>query len=63
MKKMIITIKNGEITSEIQGVKGKNCKDIDRFLDDIGQKTSEKLTLEYYQSGNVDNNYVYIHNR
>jgi hypothetical protein len=63
MGKMIITIKNGKITSEIKGVKGKGCQEIDKFLNEIGRKESDKNTLEYYQGGNVDSNSVHIINR
>ncbi len=60
MNKMIITIKNGKITSEIKGIKGRSCQDVDKFLDEIGRKESVKHTLEYYQNGNADNNYINI---
>lgn len=63
MNKMIITIKNGEITSEIKGVKGRSCQDIDKFLEEIGTKESTKHTLEYYQNKNINNNYINIVSR
>lgn len=56
MGKIIITIKDGEVQSKVEGVKGVNCKNIDKFLRQLGKVISDKKTKEYYQSAEVTNN-------
>lgn len=59
-KKMIITIKDGEITSEIVGVKGSSCQNIDKFLDEIGLRKSMELKPDYFGSGGEAQNAIHI---
>lgn len=45
---MTITIdKDGKITSDIKGVKGKSCTGIDAFLGTLGETLSDVKTKEY----------------
>ncbi len=51
-KKLIITIgKDGNISGEISGVKGKKCLDYTRLLESIveGKVIGQEYTQEYYQ--------------
>lgn len=50
MKKIILTIKDGQLNSKIKGFNGNSCRNIDKFLYDIGVKSSEVKTKEYYVS-------------
>lgn len=53
MQKIKVTIaKDGTISYEVSGVKGKSCKDVTKFIDLLSDKTLEtKNTGEYYQQG------------
>ncbi|NML41019.1 DUF2997 domain-containing protein [Chitinophaga sp. G-6-1-13] len=49
---MIISIdKDGNVTAEINGVKGSSCKDYTKLVEQIieGQIINETLTSEYYE--------------
>lgn len=54
MKEEIIVLieKNGEIQTEVLGVKGKSCIDITGFIAALGDSTTT-LKGEYYQQGTV----------
>jgi hypothetical protein len=51
-KKLIISIdKNGAVTAEVSGAKGKKCLDYIALLEDIleGKVASQEYTQEYYE--------------
>jgi hypothetical protein len=51
-KKLIISIdKNGLVSAEVNGVKGKKCRDYLALLEAIleGKAVAEELTPEYYE--------------
>ena len=51
-KKIIISIdKNGFVTAEVSGAKGKKCSDYITLLEDIleGKTVSKEYTHEYYE--------------
>jgi len=50
MSKIIIIIKDGEIKSKVEGIKGMSCKNTDKFLKELGTEIKNDKTKEYYQS-------------
>jgi hypothetical protein len=50
LSKIIITIKDGEIKSKVEGILGTSCKDTDKFLKELGNVIKDNKTKEYYQS-------------
>jgi len=50
----IIFEKNGTSTMKVNGIKGKNCKDITKpFEKALGITSDDKNTPEYYENDNV----------
>ena len=50
----IIFEKDGTSVVKVNGVKGKNCKDLTKsFEKALGSKTDDKNTPEYYQNDNI----------
>lgn len=48
MEKIEISISaTGEISYGVSGVKGAKCKDLTRFIDQLGQVTETQTTAEY----------------
>ena len=48
---------NGEAIISVNGVKGKSCKDVTKFLEkELGKVVEEKKTKEYYETEKVKNN-------
>lgn len=46
---IIVTVKkDGAIEYVVKGVKGKSCKDVTKFLDELGTVTSTKDTSEAF---------------
>jgi hypothetical protein len=43
----VVIKKNGEMEYTVSGVKGKGCKDLTRFLDQMGQVLETENTAEY----------------
>lgn len=54
--KMIITIKDGQISSQIENIKGKSCTETDKFLKNIGVQIKEVKTKDYYLTSNKEVN-------
>lgn len=51
MEKIKIKIKkNGSIEYEVQGVKGKSCKDLTKIIDKLSKVVDTKNTPEYSQA-------------
>ena len=40
---------HGEVEFTVKGVKGKGCEDMARLFDELGKRTNEANTAEYYQ--------------
>ncbi|MCL1933465.1 MAG: DUF2997 domain-containing protein [Candidatus Azobacteroides sp.] len=62
-KRFIISIdKNGFVTAEVSGAKGKKCLDYIALLEDIleGKTISKEYTQEYYERQVVSNEEQYI---
>jgi hypothetical protein len=56
-KKIIVTIPiEGEMTIETKGYSGGSCKDATKFLEALGEKTSDKNTAEYYTTKSTTQN-------
>ncbi len=51
MAKIKIKISKGEITSEIEGIKGSSCAGIDKFLNKLGSDVETKQTGEFFEDG------------
>lgn len=50
MEKITVKISAaGEIEFDVQGVRGKSCKDLTRAIEDLGQVVESKNTAEYCQ--------------
>lgn len=50
MEKIKIKIsKTGEVEYEVEGVKGKKCRDLTKAIDDLSKVTETKVTGEYCQ--------------
>jgi hypothetical protein len=50
-KNVKVTIrKDGTMEYNVSGVKGKGCKDLTKFLDQMGQVLESKNTAEYNQT-------------
>lgn len=47
-KKIVITIENGKISSEVFGAVGKECDSIDSFIKNIGKVKSHNKKPEYF---------------
>ena len=48
---------NGEAVITVNGVKGKSCKDVTKFLEkELGEVTSDKKTKEFYEVEKVKAN-------
>lgn len=48
---------NGETIISVNGVKGKSCKDVTKFLErELGKVVEDKNTKEYYEVEKVKNN-------
>jgi hypothetical protein len=53
-KKITITVPlDGELSIETKGYSGPSCKDASKFLEALGEKTSDKNTTEYYATETV----------
>ena len=50
MSKITIIIKDGEIKSKVEGTSGTSCKNIDKFLKQLGTVVKDDKTKEYYQT-------------
>lgn len=51
MEKIKVTVKkDGSIEYQVQGVKGKGCKDVSKFIDSLGKVKETKNTAEYSQT-------------
>lgn len=48
-KKIVITIEDGKITSEVFGAVGNECDSIDGFLASVGDVKSKQKKPEYYK--------------
>jgi len=62
-KKLIISIdKNGFVSAEVSGAKGKKCLDYIALLEDIleGKMVSKEYTPEYYEQQNLLNEEQHI---
>jgi len=62
-KRLIISIdKNGLVTAEVSGVKGKKCSDYIALLEDIleGKTVSKEYTQEYYEQETLSNEEQHI---
>ena len=46
---------DGTTRVETKGFSGASCQEASRFLDAIGQRTSEELTAEFHQVTYTDN--------
>lgn len=59
MKEIVIDFNNeGNPTIKVNGVKGKSCIDVTKFLEQaLGNKKDDTKTLEYYES--INNAVVY----
>ena len=61
-RKIIVNItKEGKITRRTVGFKGKECLNIDSFLNELGTVTENKKTSDYYRSDD-EKEKVYIKN-
>ena len=62
-KKLIISIdKNGLVTAEVSGAKGKNCLNYIALLEDIieGKTVTKEYTQEYYEQQTLLNEEQHI---
>lgn len=60
MEQIIVTIKpDGSMSYKVNGVKGKSCKDLTKFIDEMGQVADTKTTPEFCQlpAQNTQKNY------
>ena len=48
-KKIVITIENGIVTSEVFGAVGNECDSLDSFIKSVGEVKSNKKKPEYYK--------------
>jgi len=52
MQRITVTIsRTGEISYEVNGVKGASCKDLTKAIDNLGTVKESKKTGEYYEGG------------
>ena len=40
---------NGDVEFTVKGVKGTGCEGLAKLFDDLGKKTSDRHTAEYYE--------------
>ncbi len=40
---------DGEVEFTIKGVKGNGCEDLAKLFDELGKKTADRNTAEYYE--------------
>ena len=49
-EKIVVTISaDGSVEVDVKGVKGTSCKDLTKFLEDMGTTDKTKVTDEYYE--------------
>ena len=47
----VVIPKSGDVSIEVDGVKGQSCKDLTRQLEEaLGSKTSDQETSEYFEA-------------
>ena len=45
---------DGTFTFHVRGVKGRKCKDLTKFLEELGEVTASENTSEYYEGDVVE---------
>jgi hypothetical protein len=51
--KIKITIDGSLVTSEVSGVEGEGCDQVDKIIQNMGKVKSNKKTAAYYKKGGV----------
>ncbi|GEP88999.1 Protein of unknown function [Chitinophaga terrae (ex Kim and Jung 2007)] len=65
-RKLVISIdKEGNVTAEINGVKGPSCKDYEKLIEQLvdGMITDETLTSEFYEQENKNDDSTNLSNK
>jgi hypothetical protein len=52
---------DGTFSFGVKGVKGKKCKELTKFLEELGDTLSQEATSEYYQEDVVETEAEQIH--
>ncbi len=52
---------DGTFSFGVKGVKGKKCKDITKFLEELGETLAQEATSEFYQEDVVETEAEHIH--
>jgi hypothetical protein len=60
MSKITITIKDGEVKSKVDGIFGVKCKDVDKFLRQLGEVIKETKTKDYFKAEAEVSNSVHV---
>lgn len=51
---------DGTFSFGVKGIKGRKCKEITKFLEELGETLSQETTSEYYQEEVIESEQVHI---
>lgn len=52
---------DGTFSFGVKGVKGKKCKELTKFLEELGETINSETTSEYYQEEVLETEQEHIH--
>jgi hypothetical protein len=57
--------KDGSLAFGVKGMKGRGCKEITKFLEELGLTTSQEATPEYYEveEETSDDRHIHVEKR